>query len=199
MKKTCVIRLTAVMLILSLFANFAIPVFAAEEPAAGPIWQDVVIESVEPIGDAPFLALDLMPNGYIITDYSIPMEYVVTFKDGSTTTARIQRYVVYDMFRDGDHIGHCFDVPAGDETITLYACIRFDEKTKQSVFEIGQVVFAFEEYEGETYIVDYDFFLISREPCRTEIDDSSWIARLLYPIYSAFQKFIALFAEPETR
>ena len=77
MKKTCVIRLTAVMLILSLFANFAIPVFAAEEPAAGPIWQDVVIESVEPIGDAPFLALDLMPNGYIFTDYSIPREYDV--------------------------------------------------------------------------------------------------------------------------
>ena len=193
MKKTHMLRLTAVLLILLFLAGTAVPVCAAEEPAAGPIWEDVVIESVEPIGDEPFLTLDLMPNGYIITDYSIPMEYVVTFKDGSTTTVRLQREVYYDIFRDGERIGHYFDVSAGDETIILYAYIKFDEKTKQSVFDIGQVVFAFEEYEGETYIVDYDYFLISRGPCRTEIDDSSFLARLLYPVYSAFQRILQLY------
>ena len=33
-------------------------------------------ESVTPIGE-PWVALDLMPNGYIFTDYSIPREYDV--------------------------------------------------------------------------------------------------------------------------
>lgn len=192
MKKTAVARLTAALLILSLLACVTIPAFAADETAVGPTWQNV-IESVEPRGDEPFLTLDLMPNGYIFTDYSVPMEYVVTFKDGSTTTVRIPREEDLDLYRDGSYIGHYFDVPAGDEIITLYACISFDEKTKQSVFEIGQVVFAAVEYEGETYVIPAAYFSISDEPCRTEIDDSSLLARLLYPVYSAFQRLLRFF------
>ena len=72
-------KLLSLLLCTILAFGAAVPVCAADAPAAGPIWQDVVIESVEPLGDEPFLTLDLMPNGYIITDYSIPMEYVVTF------------------------------------------------------------------------------------------------------------------------
>lgn len=192
MKKTTVVRLTAIVLILSLLACLTVPAFAADAPAAGPTWQNA-IERVEPRGDAPFLTLDLMPNGYLFTDYSIPMEYVVTFKDGSATTVRIPREEDLDLYRDGYYIGHFFDVPAGDETITLYSCISFDEKTKQSVFEIGQIVFAAVEYEGETYVIPAAYFPISDELCRTEIDDSSLLARLLYPVYSAFQRILRLY------
>ena len=75
MKKTFAARLTAVLLTLTLCVSLTLPAFAAEQPIPEPTWQ-TVIESVTPIGE-PWVALDLMPNGYIFTDYSIPREYDV--------------------------------------------------------------------------------------------------------------------------
>ena len=185
MKKTHTVRLTAVLLAFLLFANLAIPVCASDRVPTEP-----TIESVTPRGE-PWLALELTPTGYIFTDYYIPREYDVTFKDGTTTTARLPRENDLDPFFDGYYLGSVFDV---DEDNELYVFIEFDQKTKQSTFEIGQVILEPREYEGRT--VDFRVaHLISIEPCRTEIDDSSWIARLLYPIYSASQRIITFFAE----
>ena len=189
MKRTNALRLMSILLLLALFASFAIPVGASDRVATEP-----TIESVTPRGE-PWLALELTPTGYIFTDYYIPREYDVTFKDGTTATARLPRKNYLDSFSDGFYIGSVFDV---DEDNELYVFIEFDEETEQSTFEIGQVILEPGEYEGKPVMYRMPY-LISKEPCRTEIDDSSWIARLLYPIYSAFQKFIALFAEPETR
>ena len=54
------------------------------------------------------------------------------------------------------------------------------------------------EYEGEVYYRNY-YYRISVEPCRTEIDDSSFLARLLYPVYAAFQKIILYFEDLRDR
>ena len=191
MKKTPAVRLTAVFLVLLLFVSLLIPAFAAEQ-MPDPTWQNV-IESVTPVGE-PWVTLDLMPNGYIFTDYSIPRDYDVTLKDGTTQRVRIPWEETMDLFADGAYIGHFFDVETADETITLYALIYFDEENKQGFFELGQVVTAPVEYEGEVYY-KYYYYRISVEPCRTEIDDSSVLARLLYPIYAAFQKIIWYFEE----
>lgn len=196
MKKAFAAGLTAVVLILSLLAALTLPAFAAEPAMPEPTWQNV-IESITPLGE-PWVTLDLMPNGYIFTDYSIPQEYDVVLKDGTTQRVRISRTEVQELFYDGNYIGHFFDVETADETITLYALIFFDEENKQSIFEIGQVVTAPVEYEGELYYRNY-YYRISVEPCRTEIDDSSFLARLLYPVYAAFQKIIWYFEDLRDR
>ena len=197
MKKTFAARLTAVLLMLTLCVSLTLPAFAAEQPIPEPTWQ-TVIESVTPIGE-PWVTLDLMPNGYIFTDYSIPRDYDVTLKDGTTQRARIPLREVQDLFYDGYHIGNTFDVDTGSETITLYAVIYFnDENRQEGIFEVGQVVYMPVEYEGGTYDQPY-YYTIFSEPCRTEIDDSSFLARLLYPIYAAFQKVILYFEDLRER
>lgn len=196
MKKSMVPKLTAVLLVLVLLAGMTMPAFAAEQTIPEPTWQNV-IESITPIGE-PWVTLDLMPNGYIFTDYSIPREYDVKLKDGTTQRARIPRREVQELFSDGLYIGHYLDVETADETITLYALIFFFEENKQSVFEIGQVVYVPVEYEGEMHERPY-YHTISVAPCRTEIDDSSFLARLLYPVYAAFQKVILYFEDLRDR
>ena len=197
MKKTFAAKLTAVLLAFVLLAGMTMPAFAAEQAMPEPTWQNV-IESITPIGE-PWVTLDLMPNGYIFTDYSIPRDYDVALKDGTTQRVRIPRREVQDLFSDGRHIGHYFDVETANETITLYAVIYLnDENRQQGVFEVGQVVFVPVEYEGKTYDKPY-YYLIFSEPCRTEIDDSSFLARLLYPIYAAFQKVIRYFEDLRDR
>ena len=197
MKKTFVLRLTAVLLVLALCFSLTLPALAADPEMPEPTWQNV-IESITPIGE-PWVTLDLMPNGYIFTNYSIPREYDVALKDGTTQRVRIPRREVQDLFSDGRHIGHYFDVETASETITLYAVIYLnDEKRQQGVFEVGQVVYIPVEYEGKTYDKPY-YYLIFSEPCRTEIDDSSFLARVLYPIYAAFQKVILYFEDLRDR
>ena len=197
MKKTFAAKLTAVLLAFVLLAGMTMPAFAAEQAMPEPTWQNV-IESITPIGE-PWVTLDLMPNGYIFTDYSIPRDYDVTLKDGTTQRVRIPRREVQDLFSDGRHIGHYFDVETANETITLYAVIYLnDENRQQGVFEVGQVVFVPVAYEGKTYDKPY-YYLLFSAPCRTEIDDSSFLARLLYPIYAAFQKIILFFEDLRDR
>ena len=133
MRKSFAAKLTAILLILTLFAAVMIPAFAAEQTMPEPTWQNV-IESITPIGE-PWVTLDLMPNGYIFTDYSIPREYDVVLKVGTTQRVRIPRREVQELFYDGNYIGHFFDVETESETITLYALIFFDEENKQSIFE----------------------------------------------------------------
>ena len=67
------------------------------------------------------------------------MKYDITFKDGTVQTAQVQRKVYYDLYYDGYYIGHCFDVDAGDETLTLFVCIDFDNETGTGLFETGQI------------------------------------------------------------
>ena len=186
-------KLLSLLLCAVLAFGAVLPAFAAEQTEVEPTWQDS-IASVAPVGDEPWLMLELTPAGYIFTNYSIPGEYEVSFKDGSTARARIPQKQKRDLFYDGNYIGDRFDVDADGEAITLYACISFDEETKQSVFEIGQVVFAPVEYEGETYDAPW-YFPISDQPCRTEIDDSSFLARILYPVFSFFQRILSFFTE----
>ena len=189
MKKTISVFLAVVMLL----AGAVIPVSADDQPISEPTWQNY-IESVTPVGDEPYLKLELTPTGYIFTDYYVPMEYDITFKDGTTERVKIPRKVYYDIYFDGYYIGHCFDVDAGGETLTLFVCIDFDRDDETAVFEIGQMVTYHVEYEGEIY--DYYYFHeISVEPCRTEKDDSSLIARILYPVYSVFEKIIWFFED----
>ena len=134
MKKTISLLLS----VLFIFYGAAIPVFADDQPAPDPTWQNY-IESVTPVGGEPYLKLELTPTGYIFTDYYIPMKYDITFKDGTVQTAQVQRKVYYDLYYDGYYIGHCFDVDAGDETLTLFVCIDFDNETGTGLFETGQI------------------------------------------------------------
>ena len=184
-----------ISLLLSVILVFgaALPALAAEETEAGPTWQET-ITSVTPVGDDPWLMLELTPAGYIFTNYSIPMEYEVAFKDGTTQSVRIPRKQKIDLFQDGQYIGELFVVDTDSGVVTLYARIVFDEKTTQSVYEIGQFVFVPVEYEGETYFVP-KYFPISDQPCRTEIDDSSFLARMLYPVFAFFQRILSFFSD----
>ena len=191
--KTTTKKLPAVLLCVILTFGAAILAFAAEQPEVESTWQNT-IESVTPVGDEPYVTLELTPTGYIFTDYAIPREYDVAFQDGTTERVRIPRKQKIDLFYDGNHVGDFFDVESGDETITLYACIIFNAETKQSRFELGQALIVPEEYEGDEYEVYY-YFLISGESCRTEIDDSSMIARVLYPIFSMFNRILRFFSE----
>ena len=189
MKKTISVLLAIIML----FAGAVIPVSADDQPSPEPTWQDY-IESVTPVSDEPYLKLELTPTGYIFTDCYIPMKYDITFKDGRTERVQIPRKVYYDLFFDGYYIGHLFDVDAGDETLTLYACIYFDRDNGTCFFELGQMITVPEEYEGETYDYYY-FYKISAEQCRAEIDDSSFIARILYPVYAFFENIVLFFED----
>lgn len=191
--KTTTKKLLSVLLCIIMAFGAAIPVFAEEQPKAEPTWQDT-IESVTPVGDEPYVTLELTPTGYIFTDYAIPREYDVAFNDGTTERFRIPRKQKIDLFSDGYYIGELFDVEAGGETVTLYVCISFDEKTKQSEFEIGQLVTVTVEHEGITYYYTHTYG-ISVESCRTEIDDSSFLARILYSVYSMFNRILRFFTK----
>ena len=187
MKKLMSFLLAAVLLL----GCMVIPVFADDRQSPEPTWQNF-IESVTPVGDEPYLKLELTPAGYIFTDYYIPTKYDITFKDGTSERVQILRKVYYDLYFDGYYIGHCFDVDAGGETLTLYVCIYFDNESRIALFETGQMLTVPEEYEGEMYD-SYYFYKISAVPCKTEIDDSSFIARILYPVYSFFEKIYYFF------
>ena len=189
MKKT----ISGLLAVIMLFACAAIPASADNQPSPEPTWQNY-IESVTPVGDEPYLKLELTPAGYIFTDYYIPMEYDIAFKDGTTQTVKVPRKVYYDIYFDGYYIGHSFDVGAGNETLTLYVCIEFDSDTKTAVFETGQIITVPTEYEGEIYDYYY-YYKISGVPCRAEIDDSSFIARILYPFYAFFEKIVFFFQD----
>ena len=188
-KKTISVFLAVIML----FSVAAVPVFADDQQSPGPTWQNY-IKSVTPVGDEPYVKLELTPTGYIFTDYCVPMQYDITFRNGTVKRVQVPRKVYYDIYYDGYYIGHFFDVDAGNETLTLYACIDFYQESKTGYFEIGQVLTVPEEYEGEIYDYSY-YYNISLEPCRTEIDDSSVIARVLYPFYAVFEKIYYFFAD----
>ena len=185
--------ISLIVAVIILFACAATPASADNQPSPEPTWQNY-IDSVTPVGDEPYLKLELTPTGYIFTNYYIPMKYDVTFKDGTFERVQVPRKVYYDIFYDGYYIGHYFDVDASDETLTLFVCIDFDPDSGTAEFETGQVVTVPTEYEGEIYDYYY-FYEISTEPCRVEIDDSSFIARLLSPVYSVFEKIILFFGD----
>ena len=111
MKKTFAARLTAVLLMLTLCVSLTLPAFAAEQPIPEPTLQ-TVIESVTPIGE-PWVTLDLMPNGYIFTDYSIPREYDVALgvENGSAALKLDMNRMVALAFR---MIGYFERLPLAD-------------------------------------------------------------------------------------
>lgn len=76
----------------------------------------------------------------------------------------------------------------------LYAAVRLRPGTKQGMFVIGQhIVVDLTDDDGKPF-KGYVNYAISVEECKTEIDESSFIVRVLYSVYSLFQKIRNMFA-----
>lgn len=86
-----------------------------------------------------------------------------------------------------------FDVDTADGPITLYAAVRLRPGTKQVMFVIGQHIAADLTDDGKPFR-GYVNYAISAEECRTGIDEGSFIVRVLYSVYSLFQKIRNMFA-----
>lgn len=186
--KTNVKKLLAIFLCAVMAFGAVLPAFAADAPEIKPTWQDTV-ESVTPVGKEPYAGLKLTPKQYVFTDWDVPTEYDITMKDGSVRRVTVDVNDPYSRdYVEGMFAGYRFSVDAGDGTLTFYAAVRFDRDTKQCAFEIGQwVPEPMLETEGPYGIV-CTAAPISSEPCEFEIDEGSFIVRILYRLYTVWQK-----------
>ena len=168
-----------------------IPAFAWEWPEIEPDW-DNYVESVTPVGDEPYMKIKLTPKGYVFEDHYLPPRYDVVFKDGSS-----QSYTISDRsteYVEGYYYASYFDVDTADGPITLYAAVQLRPGTKQGLFVIGQhIEVDLTDDDGKPF-KGYVNYAITAEECRTEIDEGSFIVRVLYSVYSLFQKIRNMFA-----
>lgn len=163
------------------------PAFAAGQPKPDPTWQNT-IESVTPVGDKPFVKLKLSPEGYRITECRLPKQYDVVFKDGTSTSVKIpdepSHFAPLQIYET------CFDVETPDGTVTLYAAVTFSSETKEAYFSVGQ--YMLDGTLGEDGLPAagssvYEF-RITGETCESEIDEGSFIVRILHFFYKIYLK-----------
>ncbi|MBR4726819.1 MAG: hypothetical protein IK080_02910 [Clostridia bacterium] len=184
-------QLLCALLALILCAGICLPASADEFVEPEPTWQNY-IESVTPVGDAPYMKLELTPKGYQFTDVAIPRQYDVVFKDGTTKTYHVSSQPYF--FNDGYWFGSKFDVDCGDDTITLYADLCFYDSDGISIYEIGQYILTPYEEDGETYEIS-SFLTITEQVVEPEIDNGSlWvqIQYFFYRLYWRIRSFLHL-------
>ena len=135
--KTKTKKLLSLFLCAILTFGMVLPAFADERPAVEPTWQNT-IETVTPVGDEPFVKLQLTPEGYQITECRLPQQYTVAFKDGTSKTVSISGEP--DHFIPLYVYENYFDVETPDGVITLYAAVNFYADSKEARFSVGQYV-----------------------------------------------------------
>ena len=164
-----------------------LPAFAAAQPEVEPTWQNT-IESVTPVGDWPTVKLELTPEGYKIAECRLPQQYTVAFKDGTSKTVSISgepdHFIPLYMYEN------YFDVETPDGVITLYAAVNFYADIKEARFSVGQYVLdgtLGEDGRPSAGSGVYEFPILE-EPCESEIDEGNFIVRILYRLYTLWQK-----------
>lgn len=182
-KKLFSLLLCAVMLL-----GAVIPVFAANAPAPGAVWEASIV-SVTPVGDQPSVKIGLTPEGYQIRECRLPRQYDVLFKDGTSVSVQIPAepshfapLVVYENF---------FDVETPQGPITLYARVMLPAGSpKEPLFSVGQYYLAGTLGEDGTPVAGSSVYElpIFEEPCAAEIDEGGFFVRVLHFFYSLFQK-----------
>ena len=165
----------------------ALPAFAAGQTEVKPTWQDT-ISSVTPVGDGPTVKLELTPEGYKISECSLPQQYTVAFKDGTSKTVSISGEP--DQFIPLYVYENYFDVGTPDGVITLYAAVNFYADIKEARFSVGQYVLDGTLGEDGQPVAGsgvYEF-PIMEEKCESEIDEGNFIVRILYRLYTLWLK-----------
>ncbi len=186
--KTTQGKLLSLLLCAVMAFGAAIPAFAAGQAEVVPTWQNT-IASVTPVGDGPQVKIKLTAEGYKITECRLPQRYDVVFKNGSSAVGQISTepshfapLQVYENF---------FDVETPDGTITLYAKVMFPGVgAKELNFSVGQYILDGSLGDDGLPVAGsrvYEFPIIE-EPCEPEIDEGSFITRILYFFYSAYLK-----------
>ena len=187
--KTNAKKLLSVLLCAVFAFGAALPVLAAVQTrTVEPTWQNT-IESVTPVGDAPYVKIRLSAEGYKIEECRLPQRYDVVFKDGTSVSAQISAepshfapLVVYENY---------FDVETPEGPITLYAKVMFSGTgTKELVFSVGQYLLDGSLGDDGVPIAGsmvYEFPILE-EPCEPEVDEGGLFTRILYFFYSAYQK-----------
>lgn len=164
-----------------------LPAFAAGQTEVKPTWQDT-IASVTPVGDEPFVKLELTPEGYKIAECSLPQQYTVAFKDGTSKTVSISGEP--DHFIPLYVYENYFEVETPDGVITLYAAVNFYADIKEAHFSVGQYVLDGTLGDDGQPVAGsgvYEF-PIMEEKCESEIDEGNFIVRILYRLYTLWLK-----------
>ena len=185
--KTKTKKLLSLFLCAILTFGMVLPAFADERPAVEPTWQNT-IETVTPVGDEPFVKLQLTPEGYQITECRLPQQYTVAFKDGTSKTVSISGEP--DHFIPLYVYENYFDVETPDGVITLYAAVNFYADSKEARFSVGQYVLDGALGEDGRPVAGsgvYEFPILE-EKCESEIDEGNFIVRILYRLYTLWQK-----------
>ena len=185
--KTKTKKLLSLFLCAILTFGMVLPAFADERPAVEPTWQNT-IETVTPVGDEPFVKLELTPEGYKIAECSLPQQYTVAFKDGTSKTVSISGEP--DHFIPLYVYENYFDVETPDGVITLYAAVNFYADIKEARFSVGPYVLDGTLGEDGQPVAGsgvYEF-PIMEEKCESEIDEGNFIVRILYRLYTLWLK-----------
>ncbi len=185
--KTKTKKLLSLFLCAILTFGMVLPAFADERPAVEPTWQNT-IETVTPVGDEPTVKLQLTPEGYQITECRLPQQYTVAFKDGTSKTVSISGEP--DHFIPLYVYENYFDVETPDGVITLYAAVNFYADIKEARFSVGQYVLDGTLGEDGQPVAGsgvYEFPILE-EKCESEIDEGNFIVRILYRLYTLWQK-----------
>lgn len=164
-----------------------LPAFAAGQTEVKPTWQDT-ISSVTPVGDGPTVKLELTPEGYKIAECKLPQTYTVAFKDGTSKTVSISGEP--DHFIPLYVYENYFDVETPDGVITLYAAVNFYADIKEAHFSVGQYVLDGTLGDDGQPVAGSGVheFPILEEKCESEIDEGNFIVRILYRLYTLWQK-----------
>ena len=177
------------LLLCSIMAFGAVlPAFAAGRTEVKPTWQDT-IDSVTPVGDEPFVKLELTAEGYKITECRLPQQYDIVFKDGTKKRARIADEPSH--FAPLEVYENYFDVETPEGTVTLYAKVMLPGfGAKEAYFSVGQ--YMLDGSLGDDGIpvagsMVYEFPIIE-EPCEAEIDEGGFITKILFFLYSLYHK-----------
>lgn len=184
--KTCKTLLSFLLCAVLTFGA-AIPAFAAGQSKAEPTWQNT-IESVIPVGDEPYVKVKLSAGGYKIEECRLPQKYTIEFKGGTSKTVSIPGEP--DHFIPLYVYENYFDVETPDGVITLYAAVNFYADIKEARFSVGQYVLNGALGEDGRPVAGsgvYEF-PIMEEKCESEIDEGNFIVRILYRLYTLWQK-----------
>ena len=181
-------KLLSLLLCAVLAFGAVLPAFAAGSAEVLPTWQNTV-ETVKPVGDAPFVKIKLTYEGYEITECRLPQQYEIVFKDGTKQNARISAEPSH--FAPKAVYENYFDVKTPEGTITLYARVMFagDDETEMH-FSVGQNILDGSLREDGTPAPGstvYEFPIIE-EKCETEVDKSNFFVRIVYFFYSIYLK-----------
>ena len=186
--KTISKKLLSILLCATMGFGAAIPAFAAAQPKVEPTWQNT-IDSVTPVGDAPYVKIKLTAEGYKIEECKLPQQYDVVFKDGTTASAQITAEPSH--FAPLEIYENYFDVETPEGTVTLYAGVTISKtNAKEAYFSVGQYVLDGSLGEDGVPVAGssvYEFPILT-ETFEADVDEGNLFTRILHFFYSVYQK-----------